>query len=319
MQQTQKIKKFPLILALALMTFILQSTNFFLNFYDSQQNAYRAYLDTTRLESRLLDFALTHKFDDLDRYLLQAVTGFSLIAPTLGRESIPATAPPTQSLVESEVNPVYIPNPTVYIYNTHNTETIAGTATGPLEAIPGDIFVTELSQIMGDRFQEHGIGTIVEGRLTQDIVELRDWHYSRSYEVSREILKSSWDANPSLNFFFDLHRDATTGEEATLTLNGKEYAVLKIIIGSDNPVFSENLAFANEILTVMDERYPGLMFPSSLNLSGGYGKNGIYNQDLSPNALLFEIGGQDTSLEAATNSLNALADVLVEIMNRREN
>jgi len=312
MQQT-RIKKLPLLLAITLVGFILQSTNFFLNFQTSQQEAYQQYMEATIVESRLLDFALTHKFDDLDKYLLQAVTGFNLITPT--PETPPISMPNTSE--PSEVPMIYIPNPQVYIYNTHNTETIGGTETAPSEAIPGDIFVTELSQIMGERFQEHGIGVIVEGRLTQDIVELRDWHYARSYEVSREILKSSWDANPSLNFFFDLHRDATTGDEATLLLNGQEYAVLKIVIGSDNPAFSENLAFANEVLALMEARYPGLMFPTSISLSGGAGKNGVYNQDLSPHALLFEVGGQDTSLAAATNSLNALTDVLIEIIKGR--
>ena len=38
--------------------------------------------------------------------------------------------------------------------------------------------------------------------------------------------------------------------------------------------------------------------------------NGIYNQDLSPNTLLIEVGGVDNTIEEVYNTIEALANVL---------
>ena len=45
-------------------------------------------------------------------------------------------------------------------------------------------------------------------------------------------------------------------------------------------------------------------------LKEGPGVNGIYNQDLSNNSLLIELGGQYNSIEEASNTINILANIL---------
>ena len=42
----------------------------------------------------------------------------------------------------------------------------------------------------------------------------------------------------------------------------------------------------------------------------GQNVNGIYNQDLSNNSLLIELGGVDNNIEEVLNTINAIADIL---------
>ena len=44
----------------------------------------------------------------------------------------------------------------------------------------------------------------------------------------------------------------------------------------------------------------------------GANVNGIYNQDISPNTLLIEVGGVDNTIEEVYNTMNAIADVLAK-------
>lgn len=45
---------------------------------------------------------------------------------------------------------------------------------------------------------------------------------------------------------------------------------------------------------------------------GGAGKNGVYNQDLSSNAMLLEIGGVDNTFEEMYLTVDAFTDVFSE-------
>ena len=40
--------------------------------------------------------------------------------------------------------------------------------------------------------------------------------------------------------------------------------------------------------------------------------NGVYNQDLSSNSLLIELGATDNTIEEVLNTLNVIAEVLKE-------
>jgi len=42
-------------------------------------------------------------------------------------------------------------------------------------------------------------------------------------------------------------------------------------------------------------------------------RNGLYNQDLSPNSLLIEVGGVDNTFEEMNRTLEVFADVFSEI------
>ncbi|MCL1950490.1 MAG: stage II sporulation protein P [Turicibacter sp.] len=310
MQQTQA-NKFTILIMAAVLFLALHATQFFPIFYATQKSAYDRYVENKGGISLLADFAFTHKFDGLETYMLQVITGVYVMGPPVGTAPHEYSYSPT----EKEVNTMLGNDPIVYIYNTHSTESIAGTVAADGTVTEGDVLVTDLSQLMAQALQKRGVPSLVEERDTQDIVEGRGWEYYQSYDVSRELLKSAWEHYPTFKYFIDLHRDATIGDEATIVLNGKPYAIIQIVVGTHHTAFAENVAVANDIAQHLEKNHPGLTTKNIVRLSGGAGNNGVYNQDISPNTILFEIGGQDTSLEAATNSINAIADVLAARIN----
>ena len=45
-------------------------------------------------------------------------------------------------------------------------------------------------------------------------------------------------------------------------------------------------------------------------LKEGINVNGIYNQDISSNSVLIEVGGVDNTIEEVYNTMNAIANIL---------
>lgn len=153
-----------------------------------------------------------------------------------------------------------------------------------------------------------GVGTKVE---TVDIVQLlnfRKLDYTSSYNVSRELVQLSQNENKDLEYFIDIHRDSLRKENTTIEINRTKYANLLFVVGTGHAEFEKNLQFANNLHTLLENRYPSLS-KDILQKSSSQG-NGIYNQDFSPNSLIIEIGGVDNTVEELHRSTEALAEVL---------
>jgi stage II sporulation protein P len=95
-----------------------------------------------------------------------------------------------------------------------------------------------------------------------------------------------------------------------VTINGKDYAQVYFIIGHGNKNWRENEAFANKIHAKLEKEYPGIS-------RGIWGKssangNGEYNQSLSPNSFLIEIGGVDNTLQESYRTADILARLIAD-------
>ena len=91
---------------------------------------------------------------------------------------------------------------------------------------------------------------------------------------------------------------------------GKSYAKIAFVIGRNNPNYEKNAALANKLHQAIEKKYPGLS--RGVMKQGGAGHNGVYNQDLSSNALLIEIGGVDNTFEEMYLTVDVFADVFSE-------
>jgi stage II sporulation protein P len=117
-------------------------------------------------------------------------------------------------------------------------------------------------------------------------------------------------SNRNLDYIIDIHRDSQRKDVTTIKINNKSYAKLAFIIGGDNPTADKNEKFAKDLHTLLEKKYPGLS--RGIFEQGGKGYNGVYNQDLSNNALLVEFGGVDNNLDELKNTVAAVADVFSE-------
>lgn len=78
------------------------------------------------------------------------------------------------------------------------------------------------------------------------------------------------------------------------------------MIGGRNNDYEKNVQLAEQFHDMLEEAYPGLS-------RGVIVKNSMYNQSLSDNSLIIEIGGVDNTLEESYRTAEALADVIADL------
>jgi stage II sporulation protein P len=120
--------------------------------------------------------------------------------------------------------------------------------------------------------------------------------------------------NPNLQYIFDIHRDAGKRSDTTMTLNGKAYAQIFFIVGKKNPNWQQNEAFARSIDKMLKEQYPGLS-RGILDKSSHMG-NGEYNQSLSPQSILMEIGGPYNTLDECYRTADLFVKIVKEMIKK---
>ena len=99
-----------------------------------------------------------------------------------------------------------------------------------------------------------------------------------------------------------------TKKYSTITIGEKNYAKVLFVIGTDHPNWEKNYNFANNLNNLTTKYYQGLS--RGIIKKTGANVNGIYNQDISPNCILIEVGGVDNTIEEVNNTMLALSDIL---------
>lgn len=182
--------------------------------------------------------------------------------------------------------------------------------TNPDHAIHSKVNITMVGKKLGEELEARGIGTTVDYTNMTELLKKNNTDYRKSYPMSRTLVQSAMASNQDIDLIFDLHRDSLRGKSTTTEINGKSYARTLFVIGTANPNFEKNQKAAQEINAILDKKYPGLS-------RGVIGKNkttgnGVYNQDLSENALLIEFGGVDNNMDELYRSAEAVADAVAE-------
>lgn|SRR5699024_3111415 len=198
----------------------------------------------------------------------------------------------------------------VFIYNSHNRESFLPhlpDVTDPDQAHHPEVNITKVSDRLAKSLEENGIGTIVDDTDIMSMLNERSWGYGESYKASKEVVEEAFAMNEQIQYVFDLHRDSIRGDVTTKEINGKPYARIMIVVGAKHENYEKNLEYATQLHYLLEEKYPGLsrgVYPKK-----GAGSNGVYNQDISENALLLEMGGVDNHLDELYRSADALAEV----------
>ncbi len=190
--------------------------------------------------------------------------------------------------------------PVVYIYSSHPGELYSSKILEGYDIEPGVILASILLQ---EKLTSLGIQTIVEQRNVSTYLKERGLNFNDSYTASRVFVKDILKEHPNLDLIIDLHRDATTKEVTTTTINGKDYARVMFV---QNTTLKDNLNLATSLNKIFDDKYP--------NLSRGiYTKHkSSFNQDLNPNIVLLELGGNYNTIEEVVNTIDAISEVIKE-------
>ena len=225
---------------------------------------------------------------------------------------------------EEETGPVYdyVPDPSpsrdaktpmIYLYNTHQTEGYSKVGISEYDIVPTVLFA---SYYLREQLNDFGLPTLVETTELAEILRLNQWSYSHSYDASRYLILEAKKEHPSIQYFIDIHRDAISYESSTTESNGQKYAKVLFVVGKEHPNYEQNLKLA----TALNEKLKLKINSITRGVIGKEGKNvnGIYNQDISPNSLLIEVGGQYNNIAEVTNTMQLLARVLKEYIEENE-
>lgn len=200
----------------------------------------------------------------------------------------------------------------VLIYHSHPQEAYNPLLTHPSDnpgAVSPSKNVMLVGSFMAKRLEANGIGTLHDKSDYQSTVE--GYNYNYSYKYSRQTVLEAMGRHDDLTYLIDIHRDSQRYSKTTATVNGVNYAKVYFIIGHANENWRKNEAFASKINAKLEASYPGIS-------RGVWGKsadqgNGEYNQSLSPNSILIEIGGIDNTKEELQRTAEVLADIIAEV------
>lgn len=190
-------------------------------------------------------------------------------------------------------NPLY----QIYIYNTHQTEEYDA---GSLANYNIDLTVYTASNILKTKLDTYNIDAFVEEKNVKEYLNKYGFSYNQSYKISREFLES---APSDVDLYIDLHRDSAEKEITTTVINGKSYARVMFVVGTDYEKYTLNMDLATKLNNMFIE------FDGSIT-RGIFTRHSVYNQDFSPNVILLELGGPYNTLEEIENTLTVLASII---------
>ena len=211
-------------------------------------------------------------------------------------------------------NPVDINNPIVYIYNSHQLENYNSTNLDIYGITPN---VLMASYLLKEKLNSRGISTIVEDANLTEFLSLNGWDHTNSYKASRIFILDKKNKYSSLKYFIDIHRDSVGRSGTTTNIGGKDYAKILFVVGLEHDNYKDNLKTSEEINSIVDKYYPGLS--KGILKKEGIGVDGIYNQDISPNSILIEVGGVDNTIDEVLNTVEALSNSLYFYINGDNN
>ena len=203
--------------------------------------------------------------------------------------------------ISNNIN-ISIPNPDIYIYNTHDKEMYL------------DKFgVIDAANLIKRNLKEDDIEVFIEN----DLVSASKLGYIDEYKISRVYMEKVIKTYPNLKLLVDLHRDGVDRLASYIEKDGKSYAKILFVQGVRYENYEANLKLANKISDMLNERCEGIS--KGILLKDKEYQHDDYNQDLSVNSILLELGTNNNTWEEVSNTIDILVPVLKEIIYEKKN
>ena len=245
----------------------------------------------------------------------------------------PSMAPPLRlTVLETETVPAVHPQqpaasaPQILIYHTHTTEAYAQMEDDPYEAsgrwrtLDNEHNIVAVGELLAEQLRDRGFSVI------HDTTNHEPPKLATSYSRSEKTMRSYRQKYPSLKVFIDVHRDAYGDSETPVTdyieLGGEQVARMMFVVGTgkgatgtgfdEMPDFESNYALAESItnhLTAIDSR---LVRPIRV-------KTGRYNQHITSQCLLVEVGHNCNTLPQAMAAVPYLAEAIAAALHAAQN
>ncbi|MDL2258089.1 stage II sporulation protein P [Eubacteriales bacterium OttesenSCG-928-K08] len=205
--------------------------------------------------------------------------------------------------------------PRILIYHTHTTEAYTQTSSskyvesGEWRTYEQDKSIVAVGALLAKILREQYGCNVIHDTTDHEPPKL-----ATSYSRSEETMKAYKKKYPSITMFIDVHRDSG-GEQKYAVADGKQVARLMFVVGTgegatgtgfkEMPDFESNYALANAIT----QRIALVNADMVRNIRI---KTGRYNQHISSQCLLVEVGDNMSTLEQALNAMPYLAKAIIE-------
>lgn len=169
-----------------------------------------------------------------------------------------------------------------------------------------------------------GVGALIEKELEEyygiSVIHDKTMYaadYNNAYKRSREGVQSYLNKYGDFKFILDLHRDGgPKRENVTMNINGESVARVMFGNGKNNPNYAHSNETINRMIEDLNKNFPGL---SRGIVTYNRAKSNSYNQDLSKNAYLMEVGSEKCTPEEAKNTAKYIARIIAEEVYRQDN
>lgn len=206
--------------------------------------------------------------------------------------------------------------PTVLILHTHASESYTNTEnyteSSDYRTLDEAYNVVSIGDRLAQQLEAGGI-RVLHDRVIHDYPS-----YNNAYAHARQSAEEYLSEYPSIRLILDIHRDAaqtSSGGQIAYTVNsnGQDAAQLMLVIGTDaggltHPQWRSNMALAGKLHAQLEKLCPGICRPISL-------RSQRFNQDLSPGALLVEVGAAGNTRQEALLAAELLAQGILALAN----
>ena len=205
--------------------------------------------------------------------------------------------------------------PTVLIYHSHATESfqkVAGDSyqeSSPYRTLDRDYNMVSIGTRLAELLEAGGVKVIHD----QGLHDYPD--YNSSYNQSRERMAAYLEQYPSIQLVLDLHRDASGDYNNQMkthaTADGEDCSQLMLVVAAGTsarpvPRWQENLALGLKLQVQLERIAPGITRYVNLRSSR-------FNQDLSPGAILVEVGAAGDTHREALKAAEVLAEAILAL------
>ena len=205
--------------------------------------------------------------------------------------------------------------PTVLIYHSHATECFTRSPgegyeeSSAFRTLSTDYNMVSIGSRVAALLEEGGI-TVLHDRQLHDSPS-----YNSSYIHSRASVQEYLARYPSIRLVLDLHRDASGDNSnqmtTSATVDGEKSAQLMLVVAAGTdvrpvPRWQENLALGLKLHVQLERIAPGICRYVNLRSSR-------FNQDLSPGALLVEVGAAGNTHPEALKAADVLAEAILAL------
>lgn len=206
------------------------------------------------------------------------------------------TPPPEEK--PQEETPVVDTGKKVYIYNTHQSEAYEGGET-----------VMDAAAVLGNALEQQGVHVVLETADFGAYAKANGWDYNQSYAVSYNFLNDALVDYGGFDLIIDLHRDAIPREASFLDVDGIRYAKLMPVVGGLSNNADAVTKRASTLSDIIESKVHGMMRSTMI-------REAYYNQQVSDKTILIECGGDVNPFDEVKNSMQVLADGIVEYLTR---